>query len=65
MYALKHLNYLNHRSKVIDITYTKEVGLNEKIDEICREAEESVDNGIGFIVLSDRGWVRAGHLSAP
>ena len=30
MYALKHLNYLNHRSKVIDITYTKEVGLNEK-----------------------------------
>ena len=55
MYALKHLNYLNHRSKVIDITYSKEVGLNEKIDEICRTAEEAVDNGTGFIVLSDRG----------
>jgi Glutamate synthase domain 1 len=55
MYALKHLNYLNHRSKVIDITYTTELGLNEKIDDICRAAEESVDNGIGFIVLSDRG----------
>ena len=27
----------------------------KKIDEICRAAEESVDNGIGFIVLSDRG----------
>ena len=55
MYALKHLNYLNHRSKIIDITYPKNVGLSEKIDEICRSAEAAVDEGIGFIVLSDRG----------
>ena len=55
MYALKHLNYLNHRSKVIDITYSKEDDLNKKIDDICRIAEEAIDKGTGFIVLSDRG----------
>ena len=55
MYALKHLDYLNHRSKVIDITYDKGVGLNKTIDDICSTAEEAIDDGIGFIVLSDRG----------
>ena len=55
MYALKHLNYLNHRSKVIDITYSKEDDLNKKIDDICKIAEEAIDKGTGFIVLSDRG----------
>ena len=55
MYALKHLNYLNHRSKVIDITYSKKDDLNKKIDDICRIAEEAIDKGTGFIVLSDRG----------
>jgi glutamate synthase (NADPH/NADH) large chain len=55
MFALKHLDYLNHKSKVIDITYDKEVGLNKTIKDICRLAEEAIDNGIGFLVLSDRG----------
>ena len=55
MFALKHLDYLNHKSKVIDITYDKEVGLNKTIKDICRLAEEAIDDGIGFLVLSDRG----------
>ena len=55
MFALKHLDYLNHKSKVIDITYDKKVGLNKTIKDICRLAEEAVDDGIGFLVLSDRG----------
>jgi len=55
MFALKHLDYLNHKSKVIDITYDKEAGLNKTIKDICRLAEEAIDDGIGFLVLSDRG----------
>ena len=55
MYALKHLDYLNHKSKVIDITYEKEAGINKTIKDICSLAEEAVDDGIGFLVLSDRG----------
>ena len=55
MYALKHLDYLNHKSKVIDITYEKEAGIKKTIKEICSLAEEAVDDGIGFLVLSDRG----------
>lgn len=29
-------------------------GLKKAIDRLCREAEESVDNGVNYIVLSDR-----------
>ena len=55
MYALKHLDYLSHKSKVIDIAYEKEVGISKTIKDICRLAEEAIDDGIGFLVLSDRG----------
>ncbi len=31
-----------------------ESGLKEALDSLCKQAEESVDNGINYIVLSDR-----------
>ena len=58
LYALKRLDYKNHKSCVIDITFDKNKedsgGLENAIERICSLAEEAVDNGIGFIVLSDR-----------
>ena len=32
-----------------------EQGLSEALDELCREAERSVDKGINYIILTDRG----------
>ena len=32
-----------------------EKGLSEALDELCREAERSVDKGINYIILTDRG----------
>lgn len=29
-------------------------GLRERLDEICREADEAVDRGVRFVILSDR-----------
>ena len=31
-----------------------ESGLKQAVDELCKKAEESVDNGINYIILSDR-----------
>ena len=41
-----------------------EAGLKEAIDELCRKAEESVDNGINYIILSDRD-IDKDHAAIP
>ncbi len=55
--TLKHVNYRGMRSRSIDITYAKAEGaknLLHALDRICREAEQAIEEGYSFIVLSDR-----------
>ncbi|XP_028199920.1 glutamate synthase [NADH], amyloplastic isoform X2 [Glycine soja] len=59
MEAIKKLNYKGWRSKVIDITYSKECGkrgLEEALDRICAEAHHGISEGYTTLVLSDRAF---------
>jgi glutamate synthase (NADPH/NADH) large chain len=58
MSALTHLDHRGWKSQLIDITYDRsegEAGLLNRLDRICREAEQAIDRGYSLIVLSDRG----------
>ena len=39
-------------------------GLQVALNDLCRQAEQSVDDGVNYIILSDRG-VDAGHAAIP
>ena len=39
-------------------------GLQEALGRLCRQAEQSVDDGVNYIILSDRG-VDSGHAAIP
>ncbi|KAK7384996.1 hypothetical protein VNO78_30703 [Psophocarpus tetragonolobus] len=57
--AIKKMNYRGWRSKVIDITYSKERGkrgLEEALDRICAEAHDAIMEGYTTLVLSDRAF---------
>lgn len=41
-----------------------EAGLREALTELCKKAEQSVDDGVNYIVLSDR-MVDAAHAAIP
>ncbi|XP_061953656.1 glutamate synthase 1 [NADH], chloroplastic isoform X1 [Populus nigra] len=59
MEAMKKLNFRGWRSKVLDITYSKErgrKGLEETLDRICAEAHEAIKEGYTVLVLSDRAF---------
>ncbi|XP_044506677.1 glutamate synthase 1 [NADH], chloroplastic-like [Mangifera indica] len=59
MEAIKKMNYRGWRSKVIDITYSKNrgrKGLEETLDRICAEAQEAIKDGYKLLVLSDRAF---------
>src|SRR5438477_5462752 len=56
--ALRDINIRGWKSKLIDITYDRsegEAGLAKRLDRICREAEQAIENGYSLVVLSDRG----------
>lgn len=58
MEAIKKMNYRGWRSKVLDITYSKDrgrKGLEETLDRICAEAHDAIKEGYTLLVLSDRG----------
>lgn len=58
MEAIKKMNYRGWRSKVLDITFSKDRGRNgleETLDRICSEAHNAIKEGYPLIVLSDRG----------
>ncbi|XP_017257431.1 glutamate synthase [NADH], amyloplastic isoform X2 [Daucus carota subsp. sativus] len=59
MQAIKKMNYRGWRSKVLDITYSKERGgngLEETLDRICLEAHNAIKEGYTTLVLSDRAF---------
>ncbi|KAF1893422.1 hypothetical protein Lal_00001895 [Lupinus albus] len=61
MEAIKKMNYRGWRTKVIDITYSKDCGkkgLEEALDRICTEAHDAINDGYTIILLSDRAFSR-------
>ncbi|KAH7854688.1 hypothetical protein Vadar_016798 [Vaccinium darrowii] len=59
MEAIKKMDYRGWRSKVIDVTYSKECGrkgLKETLDRICSEAHDAIKEGYTTVVLSDRAF---------
>ncbi|KAL7003590.1 glutamate synthase [NADH] [Sarracenia purpurea var. burkii] len=59
MEAIKKMNYRGWRSKVIDITYSKDRGRNgleKTLDRICSEARDAIKEGYTTVVLSDRAF---------
>ncbi|XP_002513554.2 glutamate synthase 1 [NADH], chloroplastic isoform X1 [Ricinus communis] len=59
MESIKKMNYRGWRSKVLDITYSKErgrKGLEETLDRICAEARDAIREGYTLLVLSDRAF---------
>ncbi|RWR93280.1 Class II glutamine amidotransferase domain-containing protein [Cinnamomum micranthum f. kanehirae] len=59
MEAMKKMNYRGWRSKVLDITYSKDrgrKGLEETLDRICAEAHNAIREGYTTLVLSDRAF---------
>ena len=56
--SIQNLNSHGWKTKTIDITYSK--GRTDKkdmlsaLDRICKEAEEAIEQGFSFIVLSDK-----------
>lgn len=68
---LEHLAYKGFRAAVVPAVFavpadgaSKADALASALDEICRRAEEAVDAGASFVVLSDRG-VDAAHAPIP
>ncbi len=56
--AIKHMDHRGWKSKLIDITYERsegEVGLVNRLERICREAEQAIEQGYSIVILSDRG----------
>nr|GEW31813.1 glutamate synthase 1 [NADH], chloroplastic isoform X1 [Tanacetum cinerariifolium] len=59
MEAIKKMNFRGWRSKVLDITYPKELGrkgLEETLDRICSQAHDAIKEGYTTLVLSDRAF---------
>ncbi|KAH1037931.1 hypothetical protein J1N35_039674 [Gossypium stocksii] len=57
--AIKKMNYRGWRSKVLDITYSKDCGrkgLEETLNRICAEARDAIKEGYTLLVLSDRAF---------
>ncbi len=55
--AIKNLDERGWKTKTIDTTYprTPEIGgLTATLERICAEAEQAIDDGYSFIILSDR-----------
>ncbi len=64
---LCNIRYKGFNTEKLSILFDKskgEAGLKERLDELCHEAEESVDKGINYIILSDRG-VDTDHAAIP
>jgi glutamate synthase (NADPH/NADH) large chain len=56
--AIRDLDHRGWKTKLIDITYSREegeAGLVKRLERICREAEQAIESGYSLVVLSDRG----------
>lgn len=64
---LRHLQYKGFHTKTISMTFDAEGDVNameRAIERLCSEAEDAVDNGYNYMVLSDKG-VNAKYAAVP
>ncbi|MCQ2109921.1 MAG: glutamate synthase large subunit [Bacteroidaceae bacterium] len=64
---LCNIRYKGFNTEKLPILFEKEkgeAGLKEALDELCRKAEKSVDDGINYIILTDRG-IDETHAAIP
>lgn len=64
---LRHLQYKGFNTITIPMTFEAEGGvkaLEEALDHLCSQAEDAVDAGYNYMVLSDRG-VNQRHAAIP
>lgn len=64
---LCHIGYKGFNTEKLSILFDKSkgaAGMEERLAELCRQAEKSVDNGINYIILSDRN-VDEKHAAIP
>ena len=64
---LCNIRYKGFNTEKLSILFEKdkgEAGMRQRLDELCREAEESVDSGINYIILTDRG-IDDTHAAIP
>ncbi|MCF8380029.1 MAG: glutamate synthase large subunit [Bacteroidales bacterium] len=55
--VVKNLSYKGFSNKVIPIVFhvsNKALGLEASLEQICKAAEDAVDSGVNYIILSDR-----------
>lgn len=55
--ALKQMDHRGWKTKTLDITYDKSAGrkgLAKRLDAICAEASQAINEGYSLIILSDR-----------
>ncbi|MBQ3636543.1 MAG: glutamate synthase large subunit [Bacteroidales bacterium] len=65
--TLCNIRYKGFNAEKLPILFEKargEEGLREALEAICKKAEESVDKGINYIILSDRD-VDSEHVAIP
>jgi len=55
MDLLRHLEYRNFTSKDISLSLDPQVGLRGSLERICKAAEDAVDEGTSYIILTDKG----------
>ena len=54
---LSNIRYKGFKTKKLSMAFDKnrgENGLRQALDELCKEAEASVDEGVNYIILTDR-----------
>ena len=64
---LCNIRYKGFRTKILATLFDVErgeVGLRQALDELCKEAEASVDEGVNYIILSDRN-IDEKHTAIP
>ncbi|MBO4451973.1 MAG: glutamate synthase large subunit [Bacteroidaceae bacterium] len=64
---LCNIRYKGFNTEKLSILFDKtkgEVGMAARIDELCKEAEASVDRGINYIILTDRD-IDESHAAIP
>ncbi len=64
---LCNIRYKGFKTKILATLFDVErgeIGLRQALDELCKEAEASVDEGVNYIILSDRN-IDEKHTAIP
>ena len=55
--SIKEIDANQWKTKVVDLVYKKSTGAEgmlQRLDEVCKESEQAIEDGFSFLVLSDK-----------